>query len=334
MLSQVHFYYQLTRKYVIVFGNMFNNIMLIRKHNDDSEISRFLVPIVYSPKEKYITRFFSDPNLDKETAISLPRMSFEITGISYDAARKQNSLLKTAKGDTASRVSSQYMGVPYDLNFSLNVYTKNIDDGTHIIEQILPYFNPDYTVTINSVPDLGFLKDVPIILNSINNNIQYEGNFDAVRYVNWVLDFTIKAYYYGPISTPKIIRKAIANIYNDPSLRSGYITRINMDNGNNGTYKINDIVYQGLDYSRANAYGTVISWNPNDGKLALGGTQGQFKVGNVIRAATSNAAYTLASFDVTPLKLAQITVEPDPIDAEPGDDFGYTTTITEWPETE
>jgi hypothetical protein len=307
---------------------------MIRKNSSGTELARFRVPIIYSPKEKYITRFFSDPDLDREVAISLPRMSFEIGGINYDAARKQNSLLRVAKGDDASRVNTQYMGVPYDINFDLNIYTKNIDDGTHIVEQILPYFNPDYTVTTNLVPDMGFLKDVPIILNSINNNIQYEGNFDAVRYVNWILTFTVKAYFYGPISTPKIIRKSIANIFNDPSLIAGYVTRINTSNGNNGFYKSNDIVYQGNNFNRANAYGTVVSWNPSIGKLVLGGVQGQFKANNIIRATSSNAAYTLASFDVAPIKLAQITVEPDPIDAEIDSDFGYTTTITEWPDTE
>lgn len=312
---------------------MFNNLSLIRTNSSGDEVSRFRIPIVYAPKEKYITRFFSDPDLGKETAISLPRMSFEIAGIKYDAARKQNSLLRVAKEENATSSNSQYMGVPYDINFDLNVYTKNIDDGTHVIEQILPYFNPDYTVTTNLVPDLGFLKDIPIILNTINNNIQYEGNNNAVRYVNWTLTFTIKAYFYGPISTPKIIRKSIANIFNDPSLIAGYVTRINTSNGNNGFYKSNDIVYQGNNYNKANAYGTVVSWNPNTGKLVLGGVQGLFAANNILRAASSNAAYKLASFDVTPLKLAQITVEPNPISAEPGDDFGYSVDIAEWPDT-
>lgn len=333
MLSGAYFYYTLTKKYVIVFGSMFDSITVMRKNPDGSELERYQVPIIYSRKEKYVTRYLSDPDLEKATQISLPRMSFEITDITYDAQRKQNSLLKTAKGNTATRTSSQYMGVPYDIGFQLNIYTRNIDDGTHIVEQILPYFNPDYTVTIDSVPELGFLKDIPIILNNVSTNVQYEGNYDSVRYVNWTLNFTVKGYYYGPISTPKIIRKVIANIYNDPRLQAGYVVRINTDSGNGGTYKIDDTVYQGTDYKTANAYGIVLSWMPENAKLTLGAVQGQFHVNNTIRAVSTNAAYNLASFEVSPLKLASITIQPDPITAQPGDDYGYSTEILEYPNT-
>lgn len=335
MLSTGYFYHKLTRKYVILFGNMFNNITIKRVNRDTNvEIERFKVPIVYAPKEKYFARLRSDPDLARPVQVILPRMSFEITGYSYDAARKQNSILRQAKANTETRVASNYMGVPYDINFDLQVYSRNIDDGTHIIEQILPYFTPDYTVTVNLIPELGFLKDVPIILNSVSNVIEHEGNFDAVRYVTWTLSFTLKGYYYGPVTTPKIIRKVIANINNDPSLQSGYITRVNVDQGNSGTFKIDDIAYQGDTYDTARAYGVVSKWNANTGKLTLAGVQGQFKVDTDIKAVSSNANYNLASFEITPLKLATITIEPDPLTAQPDDDYGYTTTITEWPDTE
>lgn len=334
MLSNQHFYYQLTRKYVILFGNMFNNITLVRRNTAGTELERIKVPIVYGPKEKYITRLASDPDLQRETQVTLPRMSFEMSGFTYDPSRKQNSLLRNGKADTATRADSQYMGVPYNLNFDLTVYTKNIDDGTHIIEQIVPYFNPDYTVTIDSIPQLGFLKDIPIILNSVSNDIDYEGNFDTVRFVTWRLSFTMKAYFYGPISKSKIIRKIDANIYNDPSLRAGNIVRINVDQGNNGTYKLDDVVYQGSSYQTATAYGRVIAWNPQNAKLVIGGAQGQFVVNTAITSASTNASYRLASFETTPLKLSNIHIEPDPVTAEPGDDYGYDITITEWPDTE
>lgn len=318
-----------------MFGTLFNNITLKRINRDtDAEIERFKIPIVYAPKEKYFARLRADEELSRTIQVLLPRMSFELTGITYDASRKQNSLLRTAKGKTSTGVTSQYMGVPYDLNFQLQIYTRNIDDGTHIVEQILPYFNPDYTVTITSVPEVGFLRDIPIILNSVNNLVEHEGNFDAVRYVTWTLSFTMKAYYYGPISTPKIIRKVITNIYNDPDLQAGNIVRINTSSGNNGYFKTDDVVYQGTNYQTATAYGTVLSWSNTSGKLVIGGAQGQFKVGNIIRATNSNATYNIASFVAAPLKLAEIVIEPDPIDALPNSDFGYTTTITEWPETE
>lgn len=334
MLENPHYYHQLTRKAVILFGRMFDDIFVIRKNNNTGkEIDRILVPIIYSPKEKMVTRLFSDPDLQKQVQTILPRMSFEITGISYDATRKQNSLLKASKANTSTRASSSYMGVPYDITFALNIYTRNIDDGTHIVEQILPFFNPDFTVTTNMIPDIGFLKDVPIILNSVNNDIQYEGNFDSVRYVNWTLTFTMKMYYYGPISYPKIIRTVYANIYNDPSLQSGYITRINTTNAN-GTFKMEDMVYQGENYKTANAYGIVVSYSANNSKLILGAVQGQFRVNNTIRAVSTNGICQIESFDVSPLKLAEIKIQPDPITAEPEDDYGYDITITEWPDTE
>jgi len=330
-----HFYHKITRKYVVLFGTMFNNITLIRANTDTgSEIERVKVPIVYGPKEKYISRLRSDPDLQKQIQIRLPRLSFELTGISYDAARKQNSMLKVAKGNTGTSAKSSYMSVPYDLNFELTLYARNIDDGTQVIEQIMPYFNPDYTVTINPVTSLNVLKDIPIILNTVSNNIEYEGNFDSVRFVMWTLTFTMKAHYYGPVTNPKIIRKVIANLFNDPTLQSGYITRVNLVSGNDGKFFLDDIAYQGSNYETASAFGVVLGWSANTGKLALGGVQGQFKIDNTIRALSSNAAYQLESFDVSPLKLATITIEPDPVNAEPSDDYGYTTTITDWPDTE
>lgn len=327
-----HFYHKITRKYVVLFGTMFNNLTLVRTNTDTgAEIERMKVPIVYAPKEKYISRLRSDPDLQKQIQMRLPRMSFELTGVSYDPSRKQNSLLKMAKDNSNTSAKSTYMAVPYDLNFELTLYARNIDDGTQIIEQILPYFNPDYTVTINPVNSLGVLKDIPIILNTVQNNIEHEGNFDSVRFVTWTMTFTMKAHYYGPISNPKIIRKVIANIFNDASLQSGYITRVNLVSGNSGTYYVDDIAYQGNNYETANAYGVILSWSANTGKLALGGVQGQFKTNNTIRALSSNASYQLSSFDISPLKLAKITIEPDPLTAEPGDDYGYTTQIVEWP---
>ena len=334
MLGNKPFYHQLTRKAVVLFGRLFDDITLVRKNDQTgAETNRFLVPIIYSPKEKMVTRIFSDPDLLRQVQTILPRMGFEITGITYDATRKQNSLLRGAKSNTSTHVTSMYMGVPYDINFQLNIYARNIDDGTQIVEQILPFFNPDFTVTTNMIPDLGFLKDVPIILNNISNDIQYEGDFDTVRYVNWTLNFTMKMNYYGPISYPKIIRTVYANIYNDPSLQSGYITRINTAN-THGHFKASDMVYQGDSYKTATAYGVVINYSSNTHVLMLGAVQGSFKVNNTIHAVSTNGVCQIASFVANPEKLAEIVITPDPITAQPGDDYGYDINITEWPATE
>lgn len=334
MLGNGPFYHQLTRKAVVLFGRLFDDIILVRK-NDQSgeEINRFRVPLIYSAKEKMVTRIFSDPDLLRQIQVMLPRMGFEITGISYDASRKQNSLLKAARSNTTTHVSASYMGVPYDINFQLNIYTRNIDDGTQIVEQILPFFNPDFTVTTNMIPDLGMYKDVPIILNNVSNEIQYEGDYDSVRYVNWTLNFTMKMHYYGPISYPKIIRSVYANIYQDASLQAGYITRINTAN-TNGVFKVDDMVFQGNTYQTATAYGQVVKFSNTTNQMVLGATQGTFKTNTAIRALSTNGVCTLESFYVNPMKFAEIVITPDPSNAEPTDDYGYDINITEWPETE
>lgn len=335
MLQNAHFYHQLTRKAVILFGRLFDDITIIRKNTiTGKETQRFLVPIIYAPKEKMVTRIESDPDLQRQLQAILPRMSFEITGISYDASRKQNSLLKTSKVNTGTTGSTAYVGVPYDITFSLNIYARNIDDGTHIVEQILPFFNPDFTVSANMIPDLGFIKDVPVILNSVTNDIQYEGNFDSVRFVYWTLTFTMKMHFYGPISYPKIIRTVYANIYNDPSLSAGgYITRINTTNAN-GVFKKDDVVYQGTSFKTATAYGIVVDYNSDLDRLVLGAVQGNFKVNNTIHAVSTNGVCVIDSFDATAAKLAEIVITPDPSTANPGDDYGYDINITEWPDTE
>lgn len=334
MLSNSHFYHRLTRKYVTLFGTLFNNITVLKKnYTTGEEIERIKVPIQYAPKEKYFARLEGDPNLSRETQVTLPRLSFEITSFERDAGRQLNKLNQNVKGNNSTGVFSQYVGVPYNLGFQLNLYTRNIDDGNQIIEQILPYFFPDYTVQTRLIPELDFITDIPIILENVSNVIEHEGNFDAVRYVSWTLNFVMKAYYFGPVREPSIIRKVITNIFNDPSLQSGYIIKLNTSGGNNGTYRIDDVVYQGSDYSNASAVGIVWSWSPSTGKLGVGSTQGTFRVNTSIKAVSSNANYNLLSFDTTPIKLAKIVVEPDPIDAEPTDDFGYSATITEFPET-
>jgi hypothetical protein len=335
MLSNAYFYHQLTRKYVVTFGNMFNNITL-KKINKvtGGEIERIKVPIVYAPKEKYFTRLRTDPDFNRAIQTLLPRMSFEITGMSYDASRKQNSLLRSGVvANTSSTGATQYMGVPYDINFELVIYARNVDDGTQIAEQILPYFNPDYTVTTNMVPQLGFLRDVPIILNNVSYNIEHEGGFDQVRYVNWTLSFTMKGYYYGPVQTPKIIRTVFANIYEDPALATNHVVKINTSKPlGNSFFKQYDTVYAGNNPKTTTAYGVVSSWDSLNNILVLERTQGQFLVNTKIHAASTNAVCNILSFQSEPVKYSAIKITPNPLTANSGDDFGFTTTINEWDE--
>lgn len=219
MLSGRHFYHRTIRKNVVVFGNLFNEITLVRyDKNTYNEVERFKVPLVYSGKENFITRFLSRPNLDAtESQIVLPRMSFEMTSIEYDVSRKRSNY-----GDTFSKiegstttVSKIPSPVPYNINFELVVYVRNVEDGTQIVEQILPTFNPDYTLTMSFIDGADVKNDVPVILNDINYNVNYEGPDVTPRILTWTLNFTMKTYFYGYVNKDaKIIRKATANTYN------------------------------------------------------------------------------------------------------------------------
>lgn len=332
MLNNPPFYFKILRKYITVFGSMFDTIDIVRTaFNSQQELQRVKVPLIYGPKDKMVTRLKSDPDTLKGINIVLPRLSFELKDVTYDKDRKQNSLLRVAKGDSAYNVNSQYMGVPYDLTFELALYAKTIDDGNQVIEQILPYFNPDYTMTITPIPELGFLKDVPIILNSVEPNVEYEGNQDQVRYVYWTLNFTLKGYFFGPISKPKIIRKVITNIFNDVTLQTNEL-KLNLANGNNGSFKTGDAVFNGYRVETAKAIGYVTDWNPDLQKLHINGVQGTFTINTAIRAASSNAVYTIDSFDVSPGLLATMNITPDPYDAEPDSDYGYTISLKEEPD--
>jgi hypothetical protein len=315
-----------------LFGTLFNDMLLIRTNRTSgAEIERIKVPLHFGPRDKYLSRLLAEPDLDQPTQITLPRMSFEIVNINYDMGRKQNSMYRVATANNSTRVDSQFMAVPYDFNMDLHVYAKTLDEGNHIVEQILPYFGQDYTVSVNLIPSIGFVKDIPIILNSVTNTAEYEGDVLDPRILTWSLNFTMKGYYFGPVTSPKIVRQAITNIWNDPSLRTGYIITINTDEGNNGTFKLDDTVYQGDYAGDATAYGIVIGWQSSNGTLKISGAQGNWDTNNTVKAVNSNASYNIASFDTTPQKLVEIKIDPDPITANVNSDYGYTTTITEWP---
>jgi len=212
-MSNVH-YNRIIRKIILGFGDMFNNITLVRYNLDETEQERFVVPINYGTKELYVARLQGDPDLDKKVQITLPRFSYVLNGISYDTKRKLNTnVRKFYPLDTGA--IAQYNPVPYNFEFSLYLYVRNIEDGSQIIEHILPYFTPDYTINIDLIPEIGITKGIPIILDSTEYEVTYEGNRDSdTRYVIWTLKFTAHAYLYGMISNPVgLIRNSIVNIY-------------------------------------------------------------------------------------------------------------------------
>ena len=216
MLGQ-QFYHETTRKVVIAFGTMFNNIQLVRKDNDGTITQSMKVPLAYGPRQKFLVRLREDPDLTKQVAITLPRIGFEITGLSYDPTRKLNRVqkFKKTKSGSSSKLDTQYMPVPYNLGFGLYVLSKNSDDALQIVEQILPYFQPDYTLTINDMPDMSVKRDVPIILNSISYEDDYEGDFAQRRAIIYSLDFTAKFYLYGPVTGQSVIKTVQVDQFTD-----------------------------------------------------------------------------------------------------------------------
>ena len=211
-----HFYNEGMRKMTVAFGQVFNNIT-IKRTGSDSTRQSIRVPLAYAPKEKFLVRLDQQPNIeDRQFAVTLPRMGFEISGIEYDGSRKLTKVqkFKTTKTNTGV-MNFNYMPVPYNISYNLYCFTATAEGGLQIVEQILPYFQPDYTVTINVVPEMGIKRDVPIVLNNINYEDSYSGDFESRRAVIYTLNFTAKTYLYGPASTQKVIRETQADMHTD-----------------------------------------------------------------------------------------------------------------------
>ena len=213
MLGQ-QFYHETIRKIIVSFGTIFNNIQIVRKNSSGNITQSMKVPLAYGPKQKFLTRIREDASISKTTAITLPRIAFEIQTLSYDTTRKLNRVTKirktSAKG--SGKLETQYMPVPYNVDLQLFVMSKSGDDALQIIEQILPFFQPEYTVTMNVVPELNLKRDIPIILNGVQYEDTYNGEFTQRRAVIYTLSFTAKTYLYGPMSNQKVIKNVQSDL--------------------------------------------------------------------------------------------------------------------------
>jgi len=221
MLGQ-QFYHETMRKVVVAFGTIFNNINIVRKNNSGTIIQKMKVPLAYGPAQKFLTRLDNDPSLKNKVAVTLPRIGFEIANLAYDPVRKLNRVqkFKKVKSTDKNRLDVQYMPVPYNLDFSLYVMAKNSDDALQIVEQILPYFQPDYTITLNDMSDMGIKRDVPIILSSVNYEDSYQGNFEERRAIMYTMTFTAKFYLYGPVTSDKVIKTVQVDQYTDAKVNA------------------------------------------------------------------------------------------------------------------
>ena len=244
-----HFYHKKIRNTVIAFGTIFNNINIKRLDSSGNPLQNIKIPLSYSPKEKFLARLDAQQDLtgdDSKVAITLPRMSFEITGYSYDSSRKLNKNQKITKVTTnadTTKMNSQYIPVPYNVNFSLSVYVANSDDGLQIIEQILPYFQPDYTVTMIEDRTMDTKRDIPIILNNVDYEDSYTGTLTSSRRIIYTLTFTAKIYLFGPISTSSIIKTVSADLHSDTGSGAPRVERVTVTPNPTSADKDDDYTY-------------------------------------------------------------------------------------------
>ena len=233
-----HFYHATVRKSVAVFGTIFNDIRVARKKGDGSLINQIKVPLAYGPKQKFLSRIDTETGQDASIAIKLPRMAFEITGIELDSSKKlpkRAQLIEPGTTGTTTNRNVIKQFAPYDINMQLNIMAKNQDDGLQILEQILPYFQPEYTVSIKPVDDFtSFKQDVPIILNGVSFDDQYEGDYNSRRVLIYTLDFTMKMSFYGPVGNDKVVREVNID-FNQKSGSSNNISEMDITIGDRDT---------------------------------------------------------------------------------------------------
>jgi len=241
-----YFYHSHIRKTVAIFGTLFNNINVQRKDTNGISVNNVKVPLSYGPKQKFLARLFEEPDLNApEVAIRLPRMSFEITGMQYDTSVKLNKMNTIAQPNIHGQ-STIRNPVPYIISFQLSIYAKNQDDALQVVEQIIPYFNPEYVVTIKEIPSLNVSRDIPIVLQSVNYSDDYEGDFTSRRVLIYSLDFSMKTFFYGPITQNQgVIKDAIINTrdYDNRAMIQEVETMVNPLNASkDGTYTIDETI--------------------------------------------------------------------------------------------
>jgi hypothetical protein len=216
MLNGTPYYHGAIRKTIIAFGRLFSDIKVEREGTNGAVAQTIAVPIAYAPKEKWIVRIDSDPGLTQQTYTVLPRMSFEIVGYAYDASRKTNKMNKLVCNDTTSAAipnrSSVFSPAPYNIDMAMYVLTKTQEDAMQIIEQILPIFNPEYTLSVNAVPEMEIVQNIPVILNNISVEDTYDGAFETRRFVTHTLTFTLKTNIFGPVTEQGVILTSMANV--------------------------------------------------------------------------------------------------------------------------
>jgi len=313
------------RKYITAFGSLFTNTTLSRFNKDGSEQERLIVPIQFGEKEKYIQVLEGDPLADKNISITLPQMSFDMTGLKYDPTRKMQTTIVNYAQNPAGGISTQYVPVPYDFQFSLYLYVRNVEDGTQIIEQILPFFTPDYTLRITTIPAMGITQGIPIILNDTDYEVNNTGPHDGLdtRSIIWTLNFTLKGYIYGPVnSNDHIIREAITHLYDWVDVDGKNLVLV-LQPGGSGNFKDGELVSQG----NANGSAEVLTWSPTTHRLFINNVDGTFMTNSPIVGTESGASFNLVNYEIVPRLLETVTITPSPPNANVANNTGFITTI-------
>mgnify|MGYP003134441473 FL=1 len=248
-LYNEYFYHKTVFKSVATFGTLFNDITVKRKDASNNTLKEIKVPLSYGPRSKFLSKILAQPtdnSADKRTAITLPRISFEISGFAYDSQRKMNSLgvrYNTTDNDVEKSMRNP---VPYNIDFGLNIYVEHFDEGLQIIEQIVPFFSPYLNVPSKLVyNDMGVVDDVPVLLNSVSLEETYEGQFEDRRVINWTLGFTMKTNIFKPVKTSKQIKQVEANIISTPT-GTGEVTAQEVQQANESGPKSKTIIKPGL----------------------------------------------------------------------------------------
>ena len=208
-----YFYHQTSRKMVVAFGSLFNNIEVRRTDSNDAVTEVIKIPLSYGPKDKMLVRISQDPSLNPKVALTVPRMGFELTSMTYDGARKLNTMGRNVKKGTTG-LKKQFNPVPYNWDFSLYVFVKNAEDGTQILEQILPFFTPDFTVTMTLISGMTVKMDIPLVLNSVTSEDSYEGDFASRRSIIWTFSFLMKGFLYPSVTdNAKVITSSVVDTH-------------------------------------------------------------------------------------------------------------------------
>jgi hypothetical protein len=332
MLNNPHFYNRTIRKIVVAFGSMFNDVQLVRYSKDgltSYEVTK--VPLSYGAKEKYLTRITSDPNLTKSVNTVVPRMSFDLVGMTYDSSRKQQTTMQNF-GFSSGKFAKQYVPIPYNFDFSLSIYVRNTEDGTQILEQILPFFTPDFTVTVDFIGKMDQKYDMPVLLNSVSPEVDYEGDMMNTRLIIWNLTFTAKAYIWPPVYSDNdkgLIKQANTNIYTDHTDLSAQRTYVNFAAGK-GVYTTGeDITIEAKGIT-----GKVLYFsNTATGVLVLTDLSDRVSANDKVVGVYSNASFTVTSVDNTLAKTAIVITTINPPTANVNQPYGFEETFVEWPNT-